>query len=220
MDPSEFPGSLGPLSLPDKPLIGDLPADMEFGEDLLASQTASVPEASVLPPQEMEWEAPKEAAPDGSLELGLVKAADLGELSQPSCEALGKPDALDLLEKPSVLEGLSKEQGGVGALGQAEDLDSLYELQGPMAPEEGPGDPSAPGAEALVPEAWKEEPGVSKMDSEAPKDVGAESLATLPDSQAAESPEVVEVGSTPLPKSQRLRLMAPRPVSGWRRKPA
>uniref|UniRef100_A0A8B9ZIC7 Zinc finger MYM-type containing 3 n=1 Tax=Anas platyrhynchos TaxID=8839 RepID=A0A8B9ZIC7_ANAPL len=46
MDSSEFSGSLDPLSLPDKPLIGDLPADMEFGEDLLGSQTASTQEAS------------------------------------------------------------------------------------------------------------------------------------------------------------------------------
>uniref|UniRef100_A0A8D0FQN7 Zinc finger MYM-type containing 3 n=1 Tax=Strix occidentalis caurina TaxID=311401 RepID=A0A8D0FQN7_STROC len=50
MDSSEFSGSLDPLSLPDKPLIGDLPADMEFGEDLLGSQTASTQEASVLQP--------------------------------------------------------------------------------------------------------------------------------------------------------------------------
>ncbi|XP_028625837.1 zinc finger MYM-type protein 3 isoform X4 [Grammomys surdaster] len=40
MDPSEFPSPFDPLTLPEKPLAGDLPVDMEFGEDLLESQTA------------------------------------------------------------------------------------------------------------------------------------------------------------------------------------
>ncbi|XP_066495978.1 zinc finger MYM-type protein 3 [Tiliqua scincoides] len=235
MDPSEFPGSLGPLSLPDKPLIGDLPADMEFGEDLLASQTASVPQASTLPPQEMEWEAPKEATSDGDLDLGLVKAVSLGELSKPSSEALDNPDTLDLLEKPDTLENLSKEQGDLGALEKAENLDSLYKPESSVEPEEGLGDPSAPGMEALVPEAWKEEEFASKMDSEGTKDIGAESMASLPDSHAVESPDVVEVDSIPpseeqasspggSPASQRLvkkaRLKAPRKSSPVRKEGA
>ncbi|KAM6151758.1 zinc finger MYM-type protein 3 isoform 3-T3 [Rhynchocyon petersi] len=40
MDPSDFPNPFDPLTLPEKPLAGDLPVDMEFGEDLLESQTA------------------------------------------------------------------------------------------------------------------------------------------------------------------------------------
>ncbi|XP_055461093.1 zinc finger MYM-type protein 3 isoform X4 [Psammomys obesus] len=40
MDPSDFPSPFDPLTLPVKPLAGDLPVDMEFGEDLLESQTA------------------------------------------------------------------------------------------------------------------------------------------------------------------------------------
>uniref|UniRef100_A0A452V862 Zinc finger MYM-type containing 3 n=1 Tax=Ursus maritimus TaxID=29073 RepID=A0A452V862_URSMA len=40
MDPSDFPSPFDPLTLPEKPLAGDLPVDMEFGEDLLESQTA------------------------------------------------------------------------------------------------------------------------------------------------------------------------------------
>ncbi|XP_049975568.1 zinc finger MYM-type protein 3 isoform X4 [Alexandromys fortis] len=40
MDPSDFPSPFDPLTLPEKPLAGDLPVDIEFGEDLLESQTA------------------------------------------------------------------------------------------------------------------------------------------------------------------------------------
>ncbi|XP_031800420.1 zinc finger MYM-type protein 3 isoform X1 [Sarcophilus harrisii] len=40
MDPSDFSSSFDSLALPEKPLAGDLPVDMEFGEDLLGSQTA------------------------------------------------------------------------------------------------------------------------------------------------------------------------------------
>lgn len=40
MEPGDFPRPFVPLGLPEKPLAGDLPVDMEFGEDLLESQTA------------------------------------------------------------------------------------------------------------------------------------------------------------------------------------
>ncbi|NXF88554.1 ZMYM3 protein, partial [Eubucco bourcierii] len=82
MDSSEFSGSLDPLSLPDKPLIGDLPADVEFGEDLLGSQTASTQEASVLQPSD--WNQSKQ---------------------------MNKPSVLDVLEKAEPLGGLDKTAG-------------------------------------------------------------------------------------------------------------
>lgn len=226
MDPNEFPGSLGPLSLPDKPLIGDLPADMEFGEDLLASQTASVPQASALQPQEMEWEVPKEAASDSDSGLGLVKAGGLSDLSKPKSLGLDKSDPLAILEKPGILGSLSKEDE-LEASNKSEDLGSLYKAGGSVDPEDGTGDPSAPGTEALVPEAWKEE-SVCKTEPEDPKVEGMESAASLPANHAMESPDVVEVSNTPpsqeltaspvgSPGSQRLakkaRLKAPRKSS-------
>uniref|UniRef100_A0A8D2IZC9 Zinc finger MYM-type containing 3 n=1 Tax=Varanus komodoensis TaxID=61221 RepID=A0A8D2IZC9_VARKO len=120
MDSSEFPGSLGPLSLPDKPLIGDLPADMEFGEDLLASQTASIPQASAARSQEMEWEAARQTASDGSFDLGLAEAVDVSELRKPdtrglirvclelACFALGL--AFLVVQQPPAEQGLAWEQ--------------------------------------------------------------------------------------------------------------
>ncbi|XP_060104967.1 zinc finger MYM-type protein 3 isoform X2 [Heteronotia binoei] len=233
MDPNEFPGSLGPLSLPDKPLIGDLPADMEFGEDLLASQTASVPQASALQPQEMEWEASKQATSDSDLGLDLVKADGLSDLSKPNSVGMGKSDHLAILEKPSILAGLRKEKELV-APNKSEDLDSLYKAGGSVDPEDGTGDPSAPGTEALVPDAWKEE-GVCKTDPEGPKDEGLESAASVPENHAMESPDVVELSNTPpsqelmaspvsSPGSQRLakkaRLKAPRKSSPLRKEEA
>uniref|UniRef100_A0A8C6JP52 Uncharacterized protein n=1 Tax=Melopsittacus undulatus TaxID=13146 RepID=A0A8C6JP52_MELUD len=105
MDSSEFPGSLDPLSLPDKPLIGDLPADMEFGEDLLGSQTASTEEVSVLQPPD--WDQSKQMTADGNLGL-LVKADSLSELSKSNNLVPDKPAVLDMLEKPDVLDDSDK----------------------------------------------------------------------------------------------------------------
>uniref|UniRef100_A0ABM5EWC9 Zinc finger MYM-type protein 3 n=1 Tax=Pogona vitticeps TaxID=103695 RepID=A0ABM5EWC9_9SAUR len=192
MDSSEFPGSLGPLSLPDKPLIGDLPAEMEFGEDLLASQTASIPQGSALPSQEMEWEEPKRAPSEGDVDLALAKA---DELRKPDSLALDKPGALDVSEKPSLLDPVDKEEDVV-ILEKAENVDSLYQARGSEDPEAGPGDPAASGTEALVPETWAEE-SAPKTDSGGPKEDGAPSTASLPDSHVVESPDVVEVSSTP-----------------------
>ncbi|XP_054852189.1 zinc finger MYM-type protein 3 isoform X3 [Eublepharis macularius] len=229
MDPNEFPGSLGPLSLPDKPLIGDLPADMEFGEDLLASQTASVPQASALQSQEMEWEGSKQATSDSDLGLNLVKTDGLSDLSKPNNMGLNKSDSLAVLEKPGILDSLSKGDELV-APDKAEDLDSLYKAGGSLDPEDG----TVPGTEALVPEAWKEE-GVCKTEPEGPKDEGPESAPSLPENPARESPDVVEVSSnTPSqertaspvssPGSQRLakkaRLKAPRKSSPLRKEEA
>ncbi|XP_007426085.1 zinc finger MYM-type protein 3 isoform X1 [Python bivittatus] len=195
MDSSEFPGSLGPLSLRNKPLIGDLPADLEFGEDLLASQTASIPQASTLQSQEMEWEVPKQATSDGSLDLGVVKTGDLSSLSKSNSLALSKSSTLDILEKPGLLDSLSKGDDQE-VLDKSEDLDGLYKARGSVDPENGAEDPSAPGTEALVPEALKEE-GVSKADREGLEENQAEHTGCPPNSSAEDSPEVVEVSSVP-----------------------
>nr|XP_028570891.1 zinc finger MYM-type protein 3 isoform X1 [Podarcis muralis]XP_028570892.1 zinc finger MYM-type protein 3 isoform X1 [Podarcis muralis]XP_028570893.1 zinc finger MYM-type protein 3 isoform X1 [Podarcis muralis]XP_028570894.1 zinc finger MYM-type protein 3 isoform X1 [Podarcis muralis] len=194
MESSEFPGSLGPMSLPDKPLIGDLPADMEYGEDLLASQTASIPQASAQQPQEMEWEAPKQATSDADLDPGLVKTAGLSDLSKSNSLTLSKSGALDVTEKPSLLGSLSNNDNLVD-LDKSEDLDNVYKTRGSADPEDGPRDPPVPGTEALVPEAWKEA-SASKVDFKSTKDDGEESAASLPDSHVVKSPDVVEMSST------------------------
>ncbi|NXC35902.1 ZMYM3 protein, partial [Campylorhamphus procurvoides] len=98
MDSSEFSGSLDPLSLPDKPLIGDLPADMEFGENLLGSQTASTQEASV--PQPPSWDQSKQMTADGDVDL-LVKTDSLSELN--------KSNDHDVEDGPSGTSALSRE---------------------------------------------------------------------------------------------------------------
>ncbi|KAJ7310367.1 hypothetical protein JRQ81_007278 [Phrynocephalus forsythii] len=193
MDASEFPGSLG--SLPDKPLIGDLPAAMEFGEDLLASQAASIPRASALPGQEeMEWQEAKKAASEGDVALALEKAEELPERRKPDRLALEKSGALDLLEKPGLLDHSGSKEDDVVLLEKPENAESLYQACG--SAEDGPGDPPGSAAEALVPETWVEE-SVPKADPGGPREDGAPSTASLPDSHAVESPDVVEVSSIP-----------------------
>ncbi|XP_063169692.1 zinc finger MYM-type protein 3 [Candoia aspera] len=198
MDSSEFPGSLGPLSLRNKPLIGDLPAELEFGENLLASQTASIPQASTLQSQEMEWEVPKQATSDGSLDLGVVKTGDLSSLSNSDSLALGKSSTLDILEKPGLLDRLSKGDDQE-VLDKSEDLDGLYKAHGSVDPENGTEDPSVPATEALVTEALKEE-GVSTAGMEGLEENPARHAGCPPNSSAEDSPEVVEVSSLPPPQ--------------------
>uniref|UniRef100_A0A8C6YQA0 Zinc finger MYM-type containing 3 n=1 Tax=Nothoprocta perdicaria TaxID=30464 RepID=A0A8C6YQA0_NOTPE len=152
MDSSEFSGSMDPLSLPDKPLIGDLPADMEFGEDLLGSQTASTQEVSTL--QSPDWDQPKQMTADGDLDL-LVKADSLSELNKPNDLELDKPGVLDMLEKPSVLDELDK-TADLMEMDKSGDLDGLYKAHSSQDVEDGSGDSSALTREALVPETWKE----------------------------------------------------------------
>uniref|UniRef100_A0A8B9FAH0 Zinc finger MYM-type containing 3 n=1 Tax=Amazona collaria TaxID=241587 RepID=A0A8B9FAH0_9PSIT len=134
MDSSGFPGSLDPLSLPDKPLIGDLPADMEFGEDLLGSQTASTKEVSVLQPPD--WNQSKQMIADGDLGL-LVKADSLSELSKSNNLVLDKPTVLDMLEKPDVLGDSDKTPvPDSGNLSSAPAMEEITEQSSslPMAP--------------------------------------------------------------------------------------
>lgn len=82
MDPSEFPSPFDPLTLPEKPLAGDLPVDMEFGEDLLESQTAPT----------RGWVPPGPSPSSGALDLldnpaGLEK--DPGVILDGATELLG-----------------------------------------------------------------------------------------------------------------------------------
>ncbi|XP_068812994.1 zinc finger MYM-type protein 3 isoform X2 [Struthio camelus] len=184
MDSSEFSGSLDPLSLPDKPLIGDLPADMEFGEDLLGSQTASTQDASVLQPPD--WDQPKQMTADGDLDL-LVKADSLSELNKSDDLDLAKPGVMDMLEKPDVLDELDK-TADLMELDKAEDLDGLYKAHSSQDVEDGSGDSSALTREALVPETWKEGEEAPKNDSGDLKDDGAAAIPALSDDNAPESP--------------------------------
>uniref|UniRef100_A0A8C0VLS0 Zinc finger MYM-type containing 3 n=1 Tax=Cyanistes caeruleus TaxID=156563 RepID=A0A8C0VLS0_CYACU len=144
MDSSEFSGSLDPLSLPDKPLIGDLPADMEFGEDLLGSQTASTQEASVLQPPG--WDQSKQMTADEDLDL-VVKADSMSELNKSNDRVLDKPGVLEMLEKPGVLDDLGKTSDLV-ELDKAEGLDGLCKAQPSQDVEGGLADSSALSREA------------------------------------------------------------------------
>ncbi|KAM6057194.1 zinc finger MYM-type protein 3 isoform 3-T6 [Theristicus caerulescens] len=184
MDSSEFSGSLDPLSLPDKPLIGDLPADMEFGEDLLGSQTASTQEVSVLQPPD--WDQSKQMTADGDLDL-LVKADSLSELNKSNDLVLDKPSVLDMLEKPDVLDDLDK-TADLMELDKSEGLDGLYKAHPSQDVEDGPADSSALSREALVPESWKEGEDAPKNDSGDLKEDGTAAMPALSDDNAPESP--------------------------------
>uniref|UniRef100_A0A8C0E9Z9 Zinc finger MYM-type containing 3 n=1 Tax=Bubo bubo TaxID=30461 RepID=A0A8C0E9Z9_BUBBB len=185
MDSSEFSGSLDPLSLPDKPLIGDLPADMEFGEDLLGSQTASTQEASVLQPPD--WDQSKQMTADGDLDL-LVKADSVSELNKSNNLVLDKPSVLDMLEKPEVLDDLDK-TADLMELDKSEGLDGLYKAHPSQDVEDGPADSSALSREALVPETWKEGKDAPKNDSGDLKEDGAAAIPALSDDNTPESPQ-------------------------------
>ncbi|XP_067404043.1 zinc finger MYM-type protein 3 [Emydura macquarii macquarii] len=184
MDSSEFPGSLDPLSLPDKPLIGDLPADMEFGEDL-GSQTASTHEASDLQPPEMEWDQNKQVAADGDLDL-LVKADSLADLSKSNNLDLNKPSVLDVLEKPGVLDDLD-EATDLMILDKPGDLEGLYKAHSSQVMAEGHGG-SVLAREDLVPEAWKEGEEEPKYDSGDLKNDCAAGTTVRCDGNTRESP--------------------------------
>ncbi|XP_071614063.1 zinc finger MYM-type protein 3 isoform X1 [Heliangelus exortis] len=171
MDSSEFSGSLDPLSLPDKPLIGDLPADMEFGEDLLGSQTASTQKASVLQPPN--WDQSKQMTADGDLDL-LVKADSLSEVNKSNNIVLDKPSVLDMVEKSEVLDDLEKTAGL--ELDKSEGPDGLCKTHPSQDMEDETVDSSALSREALVPETWKEGEDASKNCSGDLKEVGASAI--------------------------------------------
>ncbi|KAM4767833.1 zinc finger MYM-type protein 3 isoform 2-T4 [Cyanocitta cristata] len=185
MDSSEFSGSLDPLSLPDKPLIGDLPADMEFGEDLLGSQTASTQEVSVLQPPG--WDQSKQMTTDEDLDL-VMKADSLSDLNKSNDHVLDKPVVLDMLEKPNVLDDLGKTSDLV-ELDKPEALDGLCKAQPSQGMEHGPADSSALSREALGPETGKEGEDAPKNCSGDVKEDGAAAIPALSGDNAPESPQ-------------------------------
>ncbi|XP_019391897.1 PREDICTED: zinc finger MYM-type protein 3 isoform X3 [Crocodylus porosus] len=205
MDSSEFPGSLDPLSLPDKPLIGDLPADMEFGEDLLASQTAAATQpVSALQPPEMEWEQSKPVTSERDLDL-LVKSDSLADLSKPNSLDLDQPSVLDVLEKPGVLDDLDKAADLMG-LNKSEDLEGLYKAHSSQDMASEPGGSSALAQADLAAETWKEEDGEPKTDPGDLEEDSATPAPVLSDGGAPESPQAPapdpgEQSSTPAEES-------------------
>uniref|UniRef100_A0A452J5N4 TRASH domain-containing protein n=1 Tax=Gopherus agassizii TaxID=38772 RepID=A0A452J5N4_9SAUR len=186
MDSSEFPGSLDPLSLPDKPLIGDLPADMEFGEDFLGSQTASTQQASGLQPPVVEWDPTKQVTADGNLDL-LVKADSLADLSKSNNLDLNKPSVLDVLEKPCVLDDLD-DATDLMVLDKPGDLEGLYKAHSSQDKADGHGDSSVLAREDIVSEAWKEGEDKPKYDSGDLEDDCAAATAAHCDGNTLESP--------------------------------
>lgn len=185
MDSSEFLGSLDPLSLPDKPLIGDLPAHMEFGEDLLGSQTASTQEVSVLQPPN--WDQSKQMTADGDKDL-LVKADGLSELNKSNDLVLDKPSVLDMLEKPDVLDDLDK-TADLTELDKSEGLDGLCKAHPSQDVGDGPADSSVLSREALVLETRKEGEDAPKNYSGDLKEDGAAAIPALSEDNAPESPQ-------------------------------
>ncbi|XP_014732599.1 PREDICTED: zinc finger MYM-type protein 3 isoform X2 [Sturnus vulgaris] len=176
MDSSEFSGSLDPLSLPDKPLIGDLPADTEFGEDLLGSQTASTQEVSVLQPPG--WDQSKQMTGDEDLDL-VVKADSVSELNKSNDCVLDKPGVLDDLGKTSDLVELDKPEG----------LDGLCKAQPSQDVEGGPADSSALSREAVGPETGKEGEDAPKNRSGDVKEDSPAATPALSDDNPPESPQ-------------------------------
>ncbi|XP_059338609.1 zinc finger MYM-type protein 3 [Ammospiza nelsoni] len=183
MDSSEFSGSLDPLSLPDKPLIGDLPADMEFGEDLLGSQTASTQEVSVLQPPG--WDQSKQMTADEDLDL-VVKADNVPELNKSNDCVLDKPGVLDVLEKPGVRDDLGKTSDLVD---KPEGLDGLCKDQPSQDVEGGPAESSALSREAVGPETGKEGEDAPKNCSGDVKEDGAAAIPALSGDNAPKSPQ-------------------------------
>ncbi|NXU52257.1 ZMYM3 protein, partial [Turnix velox] len=196
MDSSEFSGSLDPLSLPDKPLIADLPADMEFGEDLLGSQTASTQE--VKPP---DWDQSKQMAAHGNSDC-VMKSDSLTELNKSNDLVRDKHRVVDVLQKPNVLDNLDK-TADLMELDKSEALDDLCKKSyPPQDMEGGPANSSALSREALVPETRKKGEDASRSDSGDLKEDGAAAIPALSDDNTPESlpqpvPDPGELSSAP-----------------------
>lgn len=142
MDPSDFPSPFDPLTLPEKPLAGDLPVDMEFGEDLLESQTAPT----------RGWAPPGPSPSSGALDLldtpaGLEK--DPGVLDG-ATELLGLGGLLYKAPSPPEVD-----HGPEGTLAWDASDQTLEPGPGGRTPEVVPPDPGA-GANPSSPEGLLE----------------------------------------------------------------
>ncbi|XP_042550825.1 zinc finger MYM-type protein 3 isoform X3 [Dipodomys spectabilis] len=141
MDPSDFPSPFDPLTLPEKPLAGDLPVDMEFGEDLLESQTAPT----------RGWAPPGPSPSSGALDLldtpsGLEK--DPGVVLDGTTELLGLGGLLYKAPSPPEVD-----HGPEGTLSWDSGEQTLEPGPGGQAPEVVPPDPGAranPSSEGLL----------------------------------------------------------------------
>nr|XP_060612118.1 zinc finger MYM-type protein 3 isoform X3 [Anolis sagrei ordinatus] len=179
MDSSEFPGSLGPLSLPDKPLIGDLPADMEYGEGLLASQTASIPQDSALQAPEMEWEGPRQATLGSGSDKALAKADSLPDRSKANSLPHSKSGPM---EKPRLLDSLNRNDNRRDG-----DKTKAYKV----CDFKGSGAPPMLEVKDIKPEMYKEDD-ASKAGSKSPEDIQEEE-----DGASLPSPAVIEASGMP-----------------------
>ncbi|NWU88947.1 ZMYM3 protein, partial [Upupa epops] len=179
MDSSEYSGSVDPLTLPDKPLIGDLPADMEFGEDLLGSQTPSTQEVSVLQPPD--WDQSKQKTAGGDLDL-IVKADNLSELNKSNDLVLDKSSVLDMLEKPDVLDDLDK-TNDLTNLDKSDSPCGLCKTHPSQNVKDGLSDSSA-----LVPESQKEGNDAPKNYSRDLKEDSADAVPALSEYSGLETP--------------------------------
>ncbi|KAF6391084.1 zinc finger MYM-type containing 3 [Rhinolophus ferrumequinum] len=142
MDPRDFPSPFDPLTLPEKPLAGDLPVDMEFGEDLLESQTAPT----------RGWAPPGPSPSSGALDLldtpaGLEK--DPGVLDG-ATELLGLGGLLYKAPSPPEVD-----HGPEGTLSWDAGDQTLEPGPGGQTPEVVPPDPEA-GANPSSPEGLLE----------------------------------------------------------------
>nr|XP_048273676.1 zinc finger MYM-type protein 3 isoform X6 [Myodes glareolus]XP_048273677.1 zinc finger MYM-type protein 3 isoform X6 [Myodes glareolus] len=143
MDPSDFPSPFDPLTLPEKPLAGDLPVDMEFGEDLLESQTAPT----------RGWAPPGPSPSSGALDLldtpsGLEK--DPGVVLDGATELLGLGGLLYKAPSPPEVD-----HGPEGTLAWDSGEQTLEPGPGCQTPEVMPPDPGA-GASPPSPEGLLE----------------------------------------------------------------
>lgn len=143
MDPSDFPSPFDPLTLPEKPLAGDLPVDMEFGEDLLESQTAPT----------RGWAPPGPSPSSGALDLldtpsGLEK--DPGVVLDGATELLGLGGLLYKAPSPPEVD-----HGSEGTLAWDSGEQTLEPGPGCQTPEVMPPDPGA-GASPPSPEGLLE----------------------------------------------------------------